>query len=72
MKNKCSNIKIKVYITMQCQRPYVFINKDIYTRISICTFNYIYNVHALLYIYIYHIFLKYKLYDILHYIINTI
>ena len=35
MKNKCSNIKIKVYITMQCQRPYVFINKDIYTRISI-------------------------------------
>ena len=38
MKNKCSNIKIKIYITMQCQRPYVFINKDIYTRISICTF----------------------------------
>ena len=23
---------------MQCQSPYVFINKDIYTRISICTF----------------------------------
>ena len=22
---------------MQCQSPYVFINKDIYTRISICT-----------------------------------
>ena len=38
MKNKCSNIKIKIYITMQCQSPYVFINKDIYTRISICTF----------------------------------
>ena len=42
MKNKYSNIKIKIYITMQCQRPYVFINKDIYTRISICTFQYIY------------------------------
>ena len=50
MKNKCSNIKIKVYITMQCQRPYVFINKDIYTRISICTFK-IYDVY-ISYIYI--------------------
>ena len=45
MKNKCSNIKIKIYITMQCQSPYVFINKDIYTRISICTFIYNDDVH---------------------------
>ena len=49
MKNKCSNIKIKIYITMQCQSPYVFINKDIYTRISICTF---YTYIIILYIYV--------------------
>ena len=55
MKNKYSNIKIKIYITMQCQRPYVFINKDIYTRISICTF---------IIIYIYNIYIYMMLYDI--------
>ena len=33
---------------MQCQRPYVFINKDIYTRISICTFYII--IYIVLYI----------------------
>ena len=33
---------------MQCQRPYVFINKDIYTRISICTF-FCYNIFLYFY-----------------------
>ena len=38
---------------MQCQRPYVFINKDIYTRISICTLYMVYiYIYFLSYIYI--------------------
>ena len=52
---------------MQCQSPYVFINKDIYTRISICTF---FQIYIYMPIYIYVIKKKMKKYNLNAWFIN--